>query len=411
LGLLVVAMSDLLLPALAELGAADIDGAAQAAGEPAWLVERRRAAWQAYQAAQPPYWSRTDLRRLKLEPLQTTTQPAATTLHSDGLQLEAGVVFLPLAEALNSHGELIEGYLGSAVAPERDKFIALHNALWRDGAFVYVPKNVEVEQPLRVTYRLSEGHAIFPHTLIIVERNARVSVIEEFVGDGDEGQGLCVPVTEGFVADGGELRFATVQQWGDGAYHLGAQKVVLGRDAGIEWTSASLGGRVQHVEAEARMEGNGSRVNWLGVTFANTTQQLLTAPMLRHVGLSTESHMEFKTAVSDTGYSVFDGMIKIELGAQGTSARLEEHALHLSDKSRNDSIPGLEIDANDVKAGHASTSGQIDPEQIFYMQARGLTVAEATRMIVMGFFEPVVEQIPVEEVRERVSAAIEERVR
>jgi Fe-S cluster assembly protein SufD len=401
------ASSATLLPALGELGREQL--AQVSADEPAWLAEQRASAWAFYGQAEPPFWGRTDLRKLRIEGLQAPAEPTATTLASEALP--EGVVFLPLAEALKSHGALVQQHLGTAVEATRNKFVALNSALWQDGAFVYVPKNVEAAAPLRISYALpSAGGAIFPRLLVIVERNARVSIVEEFVGE-TESQSLCAPVVEIFVADGGEARYASVQQWGDGVYHLGAQKVVLGRDAGVEWTSASLGASVQHVDAEARMQGDGSRVNWLGVTFANGTQSLLTAPMLRHVGLSTESHLEFKTAVSDTGYSVFDGMVKIEKGAQGTNSRLEEHALHLSQKSRNDSIPGLEIDANDVKAGHASTSGQIDAEQIFYMQARGLSAAEAMRMIVMGFFEPVLEQIPIEEVRERLAAQIEERVR
>lgn len=400
-----------LFAAIGDLTEADIVEASGGSGEPEWLVERRQAAWTAYLTSEAPFWGRTDLRRLKLETVQAPRYPAGTTLSWDGASAAEGVVFLPLAEALKSHGALIEQRLGSAVDAARNKFTALQNALWQDGVFVYVPKNIEVAAPLHITYRLPVGaSALFPRTLVIVERNARVSIVEEFVGEPTV-QALCSPITEIFVDSGAEARYATIQQWGGGVYHLGAQKVVLGRDAGCDWTSASLGGNVQHIEAEARMEGDGSRVNWLGVTFANASQSLLTAPMLRHVGFSTESHLEFKTAVSDTGYSVFDGMVKIEKGAQGTNSRLEEHALHLSEKARNDSIPGLEIDANDVKAGHASTSGQIDPEQIFYMQARGLNVAEATRMIVMGFFEPVLEQIPIEEVRERLAEEIEQRVR
>jgi Fe-S cluster assembly protein SufD len=137
----------------------------------------------------------------------------------------------------------------------------------------------------------------------------------------------------------------------------------------------------------------------------------LTAPWLRHVGANTEGHMEFKTVVKDTGYAVFDGMIKIEKGSRGTISRLEEHALHLSQKARNDSIPGLMIDTNDVqRAGHASTSGQIDDEQLFYMLSRGIKREEAIHMIVTGFFEPVLDRIPLEALRDRVSGLIESKL-
>lgn len=194
-------------------------------------------------------------------------------------------------------------------------------------------------------------------------------------------------------------------------FHLGSQLLLLDRDAQAEWVSVALGGEVQHIEAETRLQGNGSKVNWLGATFASGNQQLLTAPWLRHVGVNNESHMDFRTVVTGKGYSVFDGMIKIEHESRGTSTRLEEHAVHLTPDARSDSIPGLKIDTNDVaSAGHASTSGQVDDEQLFYMQTRGIKRDEAVRMIVMGMFEPALTAIPVDEVRMSLTAAIEAKI-
>jgi len=138
---------------------------------------------------------------------------------------------------------------------------------------------------------------------------------------------------------------------------------------------------------------------------------LLTAPTLRHVGINTESHLDFKTVVDDQGYSTFDGLIIIEHESRGTSTRLEEHALHLGPKARSDSIPALKIDTNDVvRAGHASTSGQVDEEQLFYMLSRGIKRDDAIKMIVMGFFEPVLDRIPLEDVRGRIVAAVESKI-
>jgi Fe-S cluster assembly protein SufD len=175
--------------------------------------------------------------------------------------------------------------------------------------------------------------------------------------------------------------------------------------------SIALGSQVQHIEAESRMLGDGSKVNWRGVTFANNEQQLVIGPWLRHIGNNAESFMDFKTVVTDKSYSVFDGMIKIEHESRGTITRLEEHAIHLSDAARNDSIPGLRIDTNDVaKAGHASTSGQVDEEQLFYMQTRGINTTEAKRLIVMGVFEPALQAIPTDDLRESLEAAIEAKI-
>jgi Fe-S cluster assembly protein SufD len=159
------------------------------------------------------------------------------------------------------------------------------------------------------------------------------------------------------------------------------------------------------------MQGDGSRVNWVGATFANNDQHLVVAPWLRHIGSNTESLMDFKTVVTDRGYSVFDGMIKIDHGSHATTTRLEEHAIHLSPTARSDSIPGLRIDTNDVaKAGHASTSGQVDAEELFYMQTRGIGKDDAKRLIVMGFFEPALNAIPLEELRERLTEIIEAKI-
>jgi len=277
---------------------------------------------------------------------------------------------------------------------------------------LYVPKNVEVAVPLRVCYTLAEGsRSIFPYSVIVAEPNSQVTFIEEFVSRDSDETVLAAPTTELFAGAGSNIRLISIQQWGSNVYHIGGQVIVFERDSSSTWVSVALGGQVQHTEAEARMQGDGSSVTWLGATFANKQQRLLTAPWLRHIGANTNSHMDFKTVVSDEGYSTFDGMIKIDHESSGTSTRLEEHAVHLTPKSRSDSIPGLKIDTNDVaKAGHASTSGQIEEEQLFYMQSRGINKAEAVRMIVMGLFEPALEAIPVEELRENLTAVIDSKI-
>jgi Fe-S cluster assembly protein SufD len=396
---------------LKELSAEAILAVSQQAGEPGWLGERRREAWEHFAQSGPPEWRRTDLSGLKAEDL-TVTMGSTATLDWDESLAAQGVVFKPMAQALASHEELIKARMDSAVLPLAHKFSALRAALWRDGAFLYVPRNVAVEAPLRVRYSLPEGGSTtFPRTLVIVDDNASVTLIEEFTSDDQTAGTLAAPITEVFAGPGSQVRFISAQHWGAGVYHIGGQKLVLDRDASAQWTSIALGGKVQHIEAETTLKGNGSQVTWNGATFANGSQILLTAPWLRHVGHNAESFMEFKTVVNDTGYSVFDGMIKIEHESAATSTRLEEHALHLSPKARNDSIPGLKIDTNSVlKGGHASTSGDVEEEQLFYMQARGIPKDEAKRMIVMGFFSPALDSIPVEALREELEAIIEGKI-
>jgi Fe-S cluster assembly protein SufD len=396
---------------LKELTAEVIIERARAAGEPGWLVERRHDAWDYFAQTGPPEWRRTDLSGLAADGLILADAGVAELIWDETLAAQ-GVVFKPLAQALASHEELVKAHMDTAVAPLEHKFSALRAALWQDGVLLYVPRNVAAETPVRVRYTLPAGaRTTFPRTLVIAEANSSLTLIEEFISADQDAPALAAPVSEIFAGPGSNIRFISTQRWGDGVYHIGGQKVVLERDANVEWTSIALGGKVQHIEAETTLKGEGSRVNWNGATFAGAGQLLVSAPWLRHVGHRAESFMQFKTVVSGNGYSVFDGMIKIEHESSATSTRLEEHALHLSPLARNDSIPGLKIDTNSVlKGGHASTSGDVDEEQLFYMQARGISKADAKRMIVMGFFSPALDSIPVEALRMEIEAAIEAKI-
>ncbi|NJP05852.1 MAG: Fe-S cluster assembly protein SufD [Chloroflexaceae bacterium] len=400
------------LPGLGALGADDISAMSQSAGEPGWLTEQRLAAWTFFAQALPPVWRRTDLTQLQPETIAPLSGIQGTSILADDAVTRQGVVMMPLLAATKSHEALVRQYLGKAIDPMSHKFSALRAALWQDGMLLYVPRGVEVAAPLRVTYQLADGsRAIFPYSLVILEAHAQLNLIEEYTSPDLDQPALAGPTTEIFVGPGSHIRYASVQTWGQGIHHLGSQMIVLDRDAAGEWVSLSLGGKVQHIEAESRMQGDGSAINWLGATFANQQQHLLTAPWLRHIGSNTNSLMDFKTVVSGEGYSVFDGMIKIEHESRATSTRLEEHAIHLTPKARSDSIPGLKIDTNDVaKAGHASTSGQIEDEHLFYMQSRGMSQEEARRLIVMGFFDPALQALPADDLRERLTALIEAKI-
>lgn len=358
------------------------------------------------QATESPNWKRTDLGTFDLSALKPVFGITEIEAAANG-----GLYVADLATALAERPDFVQSYIGRAVAADFNKYIAFNAALARDGVVIHVPRNLEVTTPIRVRYRLpAAGTAIFPHTIVVAEANSRVTVIEEFVSDDLEGVGLVVPVAEIFVRDGAAVDFVNIQTLGMGAYQLGAQAAVAGRDAQVNWMSGAVGASVQHVDMDCRLEGNGSTLNWLGFTFGVGTQQLLWAPRVHHIGVSTTATIQWKSAVADSAYVVFDGMINIEHGAQGTNSDLRDHVLHLSPKARSDSIPGLEIDANEVKAGHGSTSGQIDEEQLFYLRSRGFSPEEATRTIVLGFFASIVEQITVESVQETVLGLIEHKI-
>jgi Fe-S cluster assembly protein SufD len=398
-------------PTLSELTDEQIVAAARAAGEPAWLVEHRAEAWRHFAAAEPPFWRRTDLSKFEAGKVAAPASVQGTAVQWDAKLAEQGVIFTTLAAALRDHEALVKQHLNTAVDWQAHKFSALHAALWQDGVFLYVPKNVAVELPLLAIFTLGEGRATFPHNLVVVERGASVTFIEEFTSPDIDGHAFASPATEIIIGDDAMVRYVTAQQWGQGVYTIGAQVARVGNNSSLEWAAINLGGKLQHIEAETYLGGSGAKVDWMASTFAGPGQTLLTAPWLRHVGANTDGHMDFKTVVTADGYTVFDGMIKIEKQSRGTISRLEEHAIHLSEKARSDSIPGLKIDTNDVqRAGHASTSGQVDEEMLFYMRSRGIARDEAIHMIVTGFFEPVLDRIALEELRERVAEVIESKI-
>lgn len=399
-------------PPLGEISDALVTEMSQAAGEPEWLTAQRVEAWRFFASAEPPYWRRTDLSKFRPEQVIAAADTAATSIYYEEDLTEKGVVLVTLEQALRSHEALIRQHLGAAIESTRHKFLALNAALWRDGVFLYVPKNVTVELPLTAVFSMPiPGGAIMPRNLIILDDGANVTFVEEYHSTAASDQAFAAPVTEMFLGNDATLRFIAVQTWGEDVYHIGAQKARVGRGATIEWAAVNLGARVQHIEAETSLEGDGSRVEWVAATFAGDHQNLLTAPWLRHIGAKTEAHMDFKTVVKDQSYTTFDGMIKIEHQSRATVSRLEEHALHLSPKARSDSIPGLMIDTNDVaKAGHASTSGEVDEEQLFYMRSRGIPRDDAIHLIVTGFFEPVLDRIPHDALRRRIADMIEAKI-
>lgn len=386
----------IMLPPLAELTDEQIVEAARAQQEPGWLILKRREAWKQFAESAPPIWRRTDLTKLASEQIAAPVGVFGTQLDWDESLIQQGVIFMPLAAVLRDQDALIQQYLGTAIDPLAHKFNALHAALWQDGVFLYVPKNVVAEQPFKATFTFPAGAAaVFPHNLIVVEEGASVTYIEEYTSGNMEGQAFAAPATEIFLGNGASMRYITAQAFGAGVYTIGSQLARVGNDAHLEWVALNLGGKLQHIEAETYLGGTGATVDWKASTFANGGQSLLTAPWLRHVGANTEGHMNFKTVVTENGYTTFDGMIKIEKDSRATISRLEEHAIHLSPNARSDSIPGLMIDTNDVqRAGHASTSGQVDEEMLFYMQSRGIGREEAVNLIVMGFFEPVLDRLP-----------------
>lgn len=337
---------------------------------------------------------------------------ATTTTHHLAPELaERGVIFSSLDEAIRDHPDLVEKRLHDLVPLDRTKFTALHAAFRGGGTFLYVPRNTAIEIPLQsFTYLDAEGAAIFPHTLIVAEESAEVTFIDRFVSP-DLDSALSDAITEIFVGPNASVRYLSLQDWGDGVQHLAVQRSLLDRDATLSTLSVAFGGSLSRTEVESVLGAPGGNSEMLGVYFTDGTQHFDHRSLQDHAAPNGTSDLLYKGALRDESNAVYSGLIAVRPGAQKTNAMQTNRNVVLSERAKADSIPNLEIEANDVKCGHAASVGPVDPDEVFYLQSRGIPKDEAVRLIVKGFFQEVLDRIPLEEVRDTVEAAIEDEVR
>jgi Fe-S cluster assembly protein SufD len=271
---------------------------------------------------------------------------------------------------------------------------------------------VEIELPIQaMCYADAPGLGLFTHRLVVLEPGAQVTYMESVAsGEGHEA-GFASDVTELILRDGAGLRCIHLQEWGKSVHDFSLQRVVAGRDATINWLVVTLGGNLSRADVQAFLNGQGASAEMLGIFFADGNQHFDHHTMQVHNAPNARSDLLFKGTLNDSARSVFSGLIQVAPGAQKTDAYQLNRNLLLSDKARADSIPNLEIQANDVRCTHGASVGPVDVEQLFYLMAHGLTRTEATKMIVEGFFEPIVARIPLEGVRERLWSSIEHKMR
>jgi Fe-S cluster assembly protein SufD len=429
--------------------------------EPSWLTDQRHNAWTAFNELPLPKdmpagprleeWRRTDVRHLRLEKFPLPTRGAgyqgATNGHAadwqsapqhfplltagvdlagqtaaldsvpgktslDPALAARGVLFGSLDELVQQHGSQIEPFLFTrAVDPYYDKFSALHAACWSGGMLLYVPKGVTIDRPLHMFSALSAGQSDFGHALIVLEEGAQATVLAETASQDASAAGLHCGAVEILVGPGAKLRYVNLQNWGTGVWHFAHQKALVGRDASLQWTIGALGSRLAKVNQHVALVGEGAHAQVNGVMFTDGTQHLSYHTLQHHEVPHCTSDLLYKGALQGESRLVWRGMIKVDRDAQKTDGYQRDDNLILSESARADSIPGLEIEADDVKCTHGATAGRVDDELVFYAQARGLTRKEAIRMIVAGFFQQVFDRITVESVREALGHAIGRRVR
>jgi Fe-S cluster assembly protein SufD len=324
-----------------------------------------------------------------------------------------GVVFGAPERILAEHGDRFRSHWFSAVDSGADWFAAMHAAFHRAGAVLWVPRGLKLATPLHVLSAISPGGFDAGHVLVILEEGAEATVITETVGGGDSGTdgGLHCGGTEIIVGRNASLRMVNLQNWNRGVWHFARQRAVVDAGGRIQWTLGALGSRLSQVQQDVALVGRGADAQVNGVMFTEGRQQLVYNTLQHHQAPGCHSDLLYKGALQDRSRLVWRGMIKVDKAAQKTDGYQRNDILMLSNEARSDSIPGLEIEADDVRCTHGATSGRVDQEQIFYAQARGLTADEAARLVVAGFFQQVFDRITIPPVREALSAAIGGRIR
>lgn len=409
------------------LAADDIEETARRHNEPGWLIQRRHEAWQAWERLPLPdretqkEWRRTNYDAMRLadltlpDPLgDAAARPArlappqgelsATLSLVDGRVssasvrddlAERGVRVLSFRDALREIPGVVErGFMTVAASPAQSKFAALHAAFHESGAIVFVPRGVEIDEPIWVGQELTEGGVLaLPHLLVYADEMSRCTVIGESYSE-ETGHAVAVPIVEVLARGGSNVVYADLQRWGSDMYVLPELRGVAFRDATLTLATLGFGGGILKGCAGIDLVEAGSSAHILGLQFIDHEQHYELDTVQRHVAGQTTSRLDFKTALSGASTAISNGMVRIEPGAQKSDAFQENRNLLLSSKAHADPIPALEILANDVRCSHGTTVGPIDPDQEFYLRARGLPKHIAERLIVHGFFQNVIDKLP-----------------
>jgi len=414
---------------------------------PPFLVDYRSNAWNKYGSLPIPTiqdeaWRRTDLRGLEAgsfrlpdadshlaypAPPAELLQPLAGSDHGGQIVLlpggdhrksvdpdliSKGVIFTDLRTAIHEHPDIVEKVLGKIVRPDEGKFAALAASMATSGVLVYVPKGTTVDQPLHsILWGPGMGLAYFSHILVWVDDGASLTYVHESASHTEpKGQSLHAGIVEIHVGEGSNLRFVELQSWGEHVWNFSHERVRVSRDGNMDWIFGAIGSHLTKNFSDLDLIGAGATGRMSGFYFTDGIQHLDHDTQQNHLAPHTTSDLLFKGALKDRSRSVWQGMIYVAPGAQKTDGYQANRNLTLSSKARADSIPGLEILADDVRCTHGATVGKIDPEQVFYLLSRGIPYPEAERLIVEGFFDPIMQRIPFEAVRERFQGAILEKM-
>ena len=409
---------------------------------PTFIKDYRERAWSEYKTLPMPTtkdeaWRRTDIHALNvsrfslpkgnllnrlpstpkwlLKPLisnshggQVILRPDRTETFLDDSLSKQGVIFTDLRSAEVQHPDILANIIGQVVKPDEGRFAAMTAAMENYGILLYVPSGVQVQIPLHsVIWGPGEDLAYFSHIMVWLEPGSSLTYVHESASpNGGVAQTLHSGIVEIHISDNARLNFIELQSWGDNVWNFSHERAQVGRDANLEWIFGALGSNLTKNFSEIDLIGEGAVGKMSGFYFTDGKQHLDHDTQQNHLAAHTTSDLLFKGALKDSSRSVWQGMIYVAPGAQKTDGYQANRNLILSSKARADSIPGLEILADDVRCTHGATIGKIDPDSVFYLLSRGIPYAEAEQLIVEGFFDPIMQRIPFDGVRKRFQQAI-----
>ena len=367
-----------------------------------------------------PGWEFTDISELNLaayEPVRSAEDapaPAPELLFDvagSDAALPEGVIVTTIGEAAEQHRELLRRHLGSLIGPGGDMLVALNDAGFRAGAFVYVPRGVVLESPVSLrTVQARTGTLLNQRSLVVLEEGAQAEVWEQFLSADSELDGVFNVVTELIVGDAARLRYVCGQALSEHSWIFGAQRAEVGRDAALDWVALGFGSARGHVRMETRLEGQGAEARVTGAYATHGRQHIDFDTTQEHAAPNTTSDLAFRGVLTGRSSAVWKGNIIVDPGAQKTDAFQESRNLLISKRAHADAIPGLEIQANDVRCTHAAAVAQVDPEQLFYLRSHGLDAEIAKRLVIEGFLAALVERFEEGPVREVLATALERRL-
>ncbi|MEI7026143.1 Fe-S cluster assembly protein SufD [Paenibacillus sp. y28] len=411
--------------------------------EPEWLAALRAEALELAGSLELPKLEKTRIDRWNLDhygsykqaavaaSIQDLPQAAQALLQTEGEQAEGGVIvqqgssitfkrlseelakqgviFTDLQTAAREHGELVRKHLFSVVQKDENRLTALHAALWNGGVFLYVPKNVEVSVPLQALFIAEAGATFAPHVLVVADTNSSVTYVDNYISS-EAGELTHNGVVEVVAKPGSKVTFASVHDMAPSVTELTYRRAHVENDARIEWIIGEMSYGNIMSDTATQLLGNGSSSDATVINVGTGSQKLNITTRAVHFGKNTPSQMITRAVMRDEATAIINGITKIEKGATKANGEQTERVLMLSPKARGDANPILLIDEDDVKAGHAASVGQVNPEYVYYLMSRGISKEEAQKLIIYGFLAPVVEEIPLDKLKDQLQSLVERKL-